>query len=430
MALKISKNHLDQMKLDNFQIALNKIRQRPEERLAIFRSLPLNQQAQSCLALSKYLVYSLLSNISNNDLAAILEHLDPDEATDVLQLFSREKQSQLLKIMSEEIKRSVERLIRFDPETAAGLMDVDYIQVNEDDSIASAAKQLKIHEKRTGKLPAIIVLKKEGELLGSLPGHEFGFAYPKDKVKKYVHKITTIPYSASREDVIELFRNYPHAKMAVLGETNQVLGIIYSDDVLRLLREQESASLYDFAGVSEEENVLDGTMDKVKFRYKWLIINLGTAFLASFIVSLFDSTISKYVLLAVYMPIIAGMGGNAATQTMAVMVRGITLKQIDLSSPLYVLKKEVSAGIINGVINGIIVAAVVLIVNRDPMIAFILALAMVINLIVASFFGTLIPLFMKKLGKDPASSATIFITTATDVLGFLAFLGLAAMLLP
>ncbi|MFA5249526.1 MAG: magnesium transporter [Candidatus Paceibacterota bacterium] len=130
------------------------------------------------------------------------------------------------------------------------------------------------------------------------------------------------------------------------------------------------------------------------------------------------------------MPIIAGMGGNAATQTMAVMVRGIALKQIDLSSPLYALKKEVSAGFINGIINGIIVAAVVIIINRNVMIAFILALAMVINLIVASFFGTLIPLVMKKLGKDPASSATIFITTATDVLGFLAFLGLAKLLLP
>jgi magnesium transporter len=309
-------------------------------------------------------------------------------------------------------------------------MDVDYIQVNEDDSIAEVSKQFKVHEKRTGRLPTIIVLKSGGELSGYLPGHELGFAYPKDKARKYVRKITTIPYSAPQEEAAELFRNYPHSKMAVLGETGQVLGIIYSDDVLRLLREQESASLYNFAGVSKEESVLDGTVDKVKFRYKWLIINLGTAFLASFVVSLFDATISKYVLLAVYMPIIAGMGGNAATQTMAVMVRGIALRQIDLSSPLYALKKEVSAGLINGIINGIIVAAVVIIINRNVMIAFILALAMVINLIVASFFGTLIPLVMKKLGKDPASSATIFITTATDVLGFLAFLGLAKLLLP
>jgi magnesium transporter len=418
------------MKVDNFQVAANKIRQRPKERLTIFKSLPPNQQAQACLGMSKYLAYHILSAISNEEIVTILEHLDPDEITDILQLFSKEQQEHLLKVMDAEIKESVKKLIRFDPETAAGLMDIDYIQVNENDTIVEVAKQFKVHEKRTGRLPTIIVLKKTGELSGYLPGHELGFAYPKDKAKKYVHKIITIPQSAPKDEVAELFRNYPHSKMAVLGATGQVMGIIYSDDVLRLLREQESASLYNFAGVSNEESVLDGAVDKVRFRYKWLIINLGTAFLASFVVSLFGSTISKYVLLAVYMPIIAGMGGNAATQTMAVMVRGIALKQIDLKSPFYALKKEVLAGIANGVINGIIVALVVIIINRDIMIAFILAMAMVLNLIVASFFGTLIPLVMKRLGKDPASSATIFITTATDVLGFLAFLGLAKLLLP
>jgi len=417
-------------KLDDFGMVINQIRQRPKERLAIFKALSLSQQAQACLGLSKYLVYDILSAIPDKDVVLILEYLDPDEITDILQLFSTKKREYLLRAMSDEIKESVQKLIKFDPETAAGLMDIDYIQVNEDDSIFSVAKQFKVHEKRTGRLPTIIVLKMNGELSGYLPGHELGFAYPKDKAKKYVHKIITIPHSASKDEVAELFRNYPHSKMAVLGAAGQVMGIIYSDDVLRLLREQESDSLYNFAGVSKEESVLDGAADKVRFRYKWLIINLGTAFLASFVVSLFGSTISKYVLLAVYMPIIAGMGGNAATQTMAVMVRGLAFKQIDLKSPFNALRKEVLAGAVNGIINGIIVALVVIIINHDLMIALILAMAMVINLIVAGFFGTLIPLVMKRLGKDPASSATIFITTATDVLGFLAFLGLAKLLLP
>ncbi|MCU0653525.1 MAG: magnesium transporter [Candidatus Pacebacteria bacterium] len=412
------------MKTDNIQT------QQPARRREIFRELPPNLQAQACLILSKHVVYELLSKMTNADVAEMLAHLDPDEATDVLQLFSTEKQKRLLAILDGEIRGAVEKLMRFDPSTAAGLMDIDYIQVNENENIAEVARQFKIHEKRTGRLPVIIVLKENGELLGYLPGHELGFARLKDKARKYVRKITTIPHSASRDETIEIFRSYPHAKMAVLGATGQVLGIIYSDDVLRLLREQESESLYDFAGVSEEESVFDGAAQKVKFRYKWLIINLATAFLASFVVSLFDATIAKYVLLAVYMPIIAGMGGNAATQTMAVMVRGITLKQIDLAAPFYTLKKEVLAGLVNGAINGLIVAAVVIALNRDVTIALVLAMAMVVNLVVAAFFGTLIPLFMKKIGKDPASSATIFITTATDVLGFLAFLGLATLLLP
>jgi len=208
-----------------------------------------------------------------------------------------------------------------------------------------------------------------------------------------------------------------------------VLGIIYSDDVLQLMHEQESASLYDFAGISDEESVMDSTRRKVRFRYKWLIINLFTAFLAAFTVGLFEATLTKYVLLAVYMPIVAGMGGNAATQTLALVVRGISLKQIDLKTAGRTLRNEMSAGFINGLINGVIVCGVVIAKDGDYRIAIVLALAMVINLFVAGFFGTLIPLIMHKLKKDPATSATVFITTATDVLGFVAFLGLATIIL-
>ncbi len=151
--------------------------------------------------------------------------------------------------------------------------------------------------------------------------------------------------------------------------------------------------------------------------------------MAASVVGLFEDTISKYVLLAVYMPIVAGMGGNAATQTLAVVVRGIALRQIELKTALKTLKNELGAGFVNGLINGFLVAFVVLVKDHDPKIALILALAMVINLIVAALFGTLVPLIMQKLHKDPATSATIFITTATDVLGFLAFLGLATIIL-
>ena len=181
--------------------------------------------------------------------------------------------------------------------------------------------------------------------------------------------------------------------------------------------------------MSDEETVTDPATRKIQLRYKWLIINLGTAFLAAFTVGQFESVLSKFVLLAVYMPIVAGMGGNAATQTLAVMVRGIALKQIDLKTAYRTLRSELGSGLVNGLINGLLVAAVVLIMNGDVKIAFILAIAMIINLLVAAFFGTLVPLIMSKLKKDPAASATIFITTATDVLGFMAFLGLATLIL-
>jgi magnesium transporter len=291
------------------------------------------------------------------------------------------------------------------------------------------AKKFKLHEKRTGRLP-VILATKEQRLAGFLPGHELGFVRTNEKIAKYVKRLPTVHHSASQDDVMDIFRSHPHNKVAVLDDENNVIGIIYSDDVLKLMQEQESSSLYDFAGVSAEEGVADSAKRKVKFRYKWLIINLATAFLAAFVVGQFQETISQYVLLAVYMPIVAGMGGNAATQTLAVMVRGIAMRQIgDIKTALKTLKNEAGAGMINGLINGFLVAFIVLLKDHDPAIALILALAMVINLLVAAVFGTIVPLIMSKLHKDPAASATIFITTATDVLGFLAFLGLATVIL-
>lgn len=370
----------------------------------------------------------IVVHIPDIDLVQVLEAVDPDEATDILQMLSNHRRERVLELLSDNVKNSLKTLLEFDPETAAGLMTLDYIQVDVKDNVSSVAKKFREHEKRTGRPPVILAMK-EGHLAGFLPGHELAFAARHELIGKYVKRMPSIKHTATHDEVVSLFRSHPHAKVAVYNEAKDVMGIIYSDDALRLIEDQPASSLYDFAGVSSEEEVDDSAKRKVKFRYKWLIINLGTAFLAAFTVSQFESTISKYVLLAVYMPIVAGMGGNSATQTLAVMVRGISLRQISLGTAMKTLKNEIGAGVINGVINGFLVAFVVIAKDRDFKIALILALAMVINLFVAAIFGTMVPLIMSKLNKDPASSATIFITTATDVLGFLAFLGLATIIL-
>lgn len=400
----------------------------PKKRLQLFSSLSLGKQAILLPKLSKRIRTTIINALPDRELITILEHLDPDEATDILQLLPLRRQKKVISQLKEDLKKSVELLTEFDPQTAAGIMNIDYIQVQETDTVLQVSNKVKKHEHRTGRLPAIIVLR-EGRVIGYVPGHKLGLSQPQEEIKKLIRPISTVKHNARHEEVIKIFKEHPHNKVTVIGEHGNILGIIYSDDVLRLLEEQETASLYNFAGVHEEESVIDNTKTKVNLRYKWLIINLFTAFLASFTVGLFEETISKYVLLAVYMPIVAGMGGNAATQTLAVLVRGIALKQIELKNSWKTLKREVIAGFINGLINGLIVALIVITVNKDFKVAIILASAMVINLIMAGFFGTLIPLVMKKLGKDPATSATIFITTATDVLGFLAFLGLATVLL-
>lgn len=401
---------------------------RYDKRLHLFLEQPLQKRIEILHKVPTSVKKDLLIKMPEEDLVAILEAIDPDEATDYLQLLSKSKREKVLIQLSEGMKDSLSTLLEFDASTAAGLMTLDYIQVEHNEKISSVAKKFKSHEKRTGR-PPVILVKNEGKLIGFLPGHELGFAAKSELIDKYVKRLPSISYAADHKTVVEKFRAHPHNKIAVLNDEGNVVGIIYSDDMLSLIEEQEAASLYDFAGVSAEEGVTDSAKRKVHNRYKWLIINLATAFLASFTVSQFESTISKYVLLAVYMPIVAGMGGNAATQTLAVLVRGIALKQISLGNAFRTLRSEVGAGVINGLINGFLVAFVVLIKDHDAKIALILALAMVINLVVAAVFGTMVPLIMSKLKKDPAASATIFITTATDVLGFLVFLGLATIIL-
>ena len=401
---------------------------KPKKRIELFLNLSPHEQAELIHMLSKQVRKNVLRNLNDEHLITLLEKVDPDDATDLLQLIGPKKRERIMSSLSENLKDTLGRLLQFDPNSAAGLMTLDYIQVSPDTTIAEVSKKARLHESRTGRLPVVLVIEN-GRIVGSVPGHRLVFGEPNDLVKAHIKKAPTIGHNASHDEVIERFKSHPHDKVIVINDDNNVLGIIYSDDVLQLIHEQEAASLYDFAGINAEESVMDNTRNKVKFRYKWLIVNLGTSFLAAFTVGLFEETLSTYVLLAVYMPIVAGMGGNAATQTLAVVVRGITLKQISLRTAGKTLRSELGAGFYNGLINGILVALIVLIKDKDPRLAIVLALAMIINLLVAGLFGTLIPLIMQRLKKDPATSATVFITTATDVLGFVAFLGLGALIL-
>lgn len=397
-------------------------------RLHIFLELSPEWQAIVLLKLTRHVQSQLMQKLSDDQMLQVLEHLDPDEATDLIQMLGKKRQEKIINQLNQYLKNSVSMLLRFDPETAAGVMSVNYIHVEPTETISEVIESARNHEKRTGKIPTILVVK-EGKLYGQLPGHQLGYAHKDDLVADHVKKVFSIRYDSSYEQVISHFKRHPHNKIVVTGDKKQVLGIIYTDDMIKLIESVQGSSLYNFAGVSSEESVYDSVARKVGFRYKWLLINLGTSFLAAFTVSLFNETIAKYVLLAVYMPIVAGMGGNAATQTLAVMVRGLSQNKVDAITIFRTLKNELLSGLVNGIINAVLVILIVYILNRDIMVGIVLGLAMVFNLTNAAIFGTLVPVVMKKLGKDPASSATIFITTATDVLGFLVFLGLATLLL-
>lgn len=398
------------------------------KRVSLFVSLPIEQQSRIFLRLSKHVQRQLIKKLTKENIILILENLDPDEGTDVLQLLPKKQQTALIAQLNENLRKNISVLLEFDEKTAAGLMSLDYVQVDSHEKIEAVVTQIKKHENKTGRLPTILVLK-DGKLIGHLPGHKLVFAKPHETVVEYVKKVPWVNYLANFNTVLTVFKENPHQKVVVIGEHENILGVIYSDDVLQLIQEQTASSLYGFAGVNQEESAFDSVKKKVNSRYKWLMLNLFTTFLAASTVRLFEDTISANVLLAVYMPIVAGMGGNAGTQTLAVMVRSLSNADISVKALLGVMRNEISAGFINGVINGIIIAFVVMLLNSDSVVAITLAFAMIVNLTVAATFGTLMPILMKRVGKDPASSATIFITTATDIIGFFAFLGLASILL-
>lgn len=394
----------------------------------IFKQFDIKTQGTLLLTLTKRLQKELLTKLEDDQVIELLNHIPPDKSTDLLQTLEPKRSERLTAKLDDSIKAKVEFLLKFNPRAAAGIMTLDYVEVSEKDTFKDVAGSIKDHEEKTGKVPTVLVVEKD-ILIGEIPVHTLALHSPKEHIKNYLQKIPSIKFDEDERKVISFFLRHPHNKVVVLDEDDDVLGIIHSDDILSLLETRNTHNLYNFAGVNREEDALDSALTKVKYRWKWLIVNLGTAFLAAGVVGFFEETISKFVLLAVYMPVVAGMGGNAGTQTLAVTIRGLVLKEINLQSARKIVANEMVAGGVNGAINGVIVAFIASFFNKNPALGFVLAVAMVVNLVVAGFFGAAVPVIMKGLGRDPASSATVFITTATDVLGFFVFLGLAKAVL-
>lgn len=397
-------------------------------KLDVFRDVDEPIKGFVLLALPKQTRHQIMQGLHNHELVTILNTLDPDKATDLLQELSKRRSKHITMQLDTDVKEKVELLLSFNPKTAAGLMNLDYIVATPGMHFEDLSKDIEIHEKRTGKFPSILVVDN-GKLIGELPGHVLALHKGKEKIDDHIKRVPHIRYDNDEHKVVDSFLKHPHDKVVVLDENEAIIGVIHSDDLLNLLDKRRANDLYGLAGVNKEENSQDGMFTKVRFRWMWLIINLGTAFLAASIVGMFEDTISKLTLLAVYMPIVAGMGGNAATQTLAVTVRGIVMHEITLRKSLPYVAREVGAGVINGAINGVLVAGVAVFINKNPMLGLVLAIAMICNLFIAALAGAIIPLIMKSLGKDPATSATIFITTCTDVGGFFVFLGLAQLIL-
>jgi magnesium transporter len=402
---------------------------RPTERLERMRALSIGEQSAVFELLSPHVQLSILEQFRINEIVNLLDHLDLRQAENVVSRISDPKrQAKIIKQLKGAVRDKIEYFLRFHPKATMSLINFNYLLVPVTQTIGEVADAIEEHHRDTGKFPEVLVHEK-GALLGEVPMTTLVRERNSAQLRKYVVPVQTVPYLAEVSEVIDALTVSKRKKLIVKDHDDSVLGIIYADEALALFGNMPGESLYNVAGVDDDERPFDGAYLKFKNRYRWLILNLATCFLAGSTIYLFEDTVDALVVLSMYIPIVAGMGGNSASQTFAVMLRGITLGSISLQNCWPAIWREVGAGLLNGFVIGAIVAIISVIWNGSALLGVVVGITMVAVHLIAGFFGAFIPVFLKSVGKDPAATSTIFITTMTDVGGLFILLGLGSLIL-
>lgn len=372
----------------------------------------------------------LLIEIDSEKRQEIIEELDYDDATDIISQMDAEDQHEILEELDKEDAVNIRNLMTYPEDTAGGLMNTQVIKVDAEMSKKQAIDQIILQSEEIEEFYTIYVVHDDDVLQGIVSLKDIIKAKASAKVAELVNTdFIYVRADVDQEEVADLISQYNLTSIPVVDVNMRLLGRVTFDDVIDVMEEENTEDMLKIAGVSEDEELSGNWIEAVKSRLPWLILNLATAFLASSVIRYFDPIVSKMVVLAGYMTIIAGMGGNAATQALAVTVRRITLSDLTDSQAYSTVIKELTVGFINGAVNGLIVFLFAYLYDDNPMLGFVIFLAMTGNLIIAGITGAGIPLLLKRVGIDPAIASSIIITTFTDVFGFLLLLGLASKLL-
>ncbi len=413
----------------DLQKKVSELTRRADDRLERFRALSLAERSVVVLGLSPHVQQDLLRRLKHEELVDLLDHMDVRSAESLLaRIGNVKRRDRIIAALKGAVRDKIEYFLRFHPKATMSLINFNYLLLPAGTTIGATADAIDEHYQDTGKFPEVLVHEK-GVLMGEVSMSDLVRERNTQILKKYVQPVITIPYTAEVADIVGALSGSKRRKVVVLDVDESVLGIIYADEALSLFGNALDESLYDVAGVNDSERPFDGAVTKFQRRYRWLILNLVTCFVAGSVIYAFEETIDALVILAMYIPIVAGMGGNAASQTFAVMLRGITLGSISLTNCWPAIWREVGAGMMSGTVIGLIVALISVLWNDSWLLGLVVGLTMVGAHIIAGFFGGVVPLIMKRLGKDPAATSTIFITTATDVGGLVLLLGLGTLIL-
>lgn len=372
----------------------------------------------------------LLINLDPEKRSEIVEELDYDDATDIISQLDEDEQQEILEDIDQDDASSIRALLRYDEDTAGGLMNSEIIKVNINLDKKGALEEIIRQSEEMEEFYTIYVVNDDDILHGILSIKSIIKARADAKVRDLVTTdFVYVKADLDQEDVAGLISQYNLTTIPVVDDNMKLLGRVTVDDIIDVMEQENTEDILKFSGVSEDEELSGNWKEAVKSRLPWLVINLGTAYLAASVIRHFDATVTQLPILAAYMTIIAGMGGNAATQALAVTVRRISLSDLTDKQAYNTVLKEFLVGLINGAANGLIVFLIALFYDANPLLGLVLFLAMTGNLVVAGLTGATIPLVLKRVGIDPAVASSIIITTFTDCAGFLLPLWFATKLL-
>ena len=375
--------------------------------------------------------YGLLSHFSDTEQMVILEEMSSDEITDLVSVLDEAESEDVLSKMNVEDRQEVRELLSYDADTAGGLLATEFISLSQHMSVLQTLEYLQKAAQDAEMAYYLYVVDQSNVLTGVVSLLEI-VAHSFDTLIRDIANpnVISVPASTDQEEVARIFSKYSFLMMPVVDEHDHILGVITVDDVMDIIEEENTEDIHRLAQINEEEKVDGSLIESLKSRLPWLLINLLTAFLASSVVAVFSGTIDKVVALAAVHPIIAGMGCNAGTQSLTIVVRGIALGELTGDNARRVFFKEFGVGILSGVSIGLVVALICGVMQQNPIFGLVVGLAMLLNMAFATIAGYAVPVILKKINVDPALASSVFVTTVTDVLGFFFFLGLATLFLP
>ena len=400
----------------------------PKERRFLWSMIETENEGEIIAELHYEIQQELMSEISTKELITIISDLELDEIVDILQILPNQKTANILSGMSQRDRQRIQEALEYPEDSAGGMMNTDIISVRPKHNLEVVMRYLRSQRELPKNTDQIFVVSRENQYLGSLPISSIIVSDPSLNVRELMDtEVQPLAVNLNNKDVSRLFEQNDWVSAPVVNEESKLIGRVTIDDVVDVIKEEADQNFLGMAGVAED--TFAAPARAARSRILWLSINLLTAFIASMTINLFQATIDQVVFLAILMPIVASMGGVAGTQTLTIMIRGLTLQQINQSNLKWLYKREVAVSIVNGILLSILVGGITLLWFGDMIIATLICVAMILNLISSAIAGIFIPIILRKFNQDPAIAGSVVVTTVTDVIGFFSFLGLATLFL-